>query len=218
MATQLAGYVMGRLLDPLPPAMLAGFTDLEADVIGYTRSGSRTRKRAFSAFAFEQGEFVHAPALVSSFNSRRPFHSEFGANGPVAIDERLIAGGVPQALLTAVAPSLPIAIERYAIGFNMIRVTADDDQMGSPAPGLHQDGYEFSCHIAIARSNAAGGTSILATAQHPDAIVLEHTLQQGEFVFFNDARLYHTATPVTCRIGGFLAHRDMVILDFVSLG
>jgi hypothetical protein len=216
--SELAGFIMGRLLDPLPSAVTNGFASLPGDVIGYTGSGSSTRRRAFSPFVFERGEFRHSPALARRFNRRRPFHTEFGDAQPAPIGDSLLADQVPQTLLGKVAPSIPIAVERYAVGFNMIRVVADDDRMGSPAPGLHQDGYEFSCHIAITRSNAAGGTSILATAKQPEAVILEYTLQDREFVFFNDTRLYHTATPVTCRIGGIPAHRDMVILDFVSLG
>lgn len=217
MCTELQGFIMGRLLDPLPPAAIAGFSKLKSDVIGYSASGSRTRRRAFSAFSYDGGRFGYAPRLEEKFNTRRPFHTEFGVERPAAIEQELIAADVPQTVLRAVAPSLPIPLDRYAVGFNMIRVAANDDQMGSPAPGLHQDGYEFSCHLAVGRSNAAGGTSILATAQRAEAVILEHTLEEREFVFFNDTRLYHTATPVTCRIGGSPAHRDMVILDFVSL-
>ena len=54
------------------------------------------------------------------------------------------------------------------------------------------------------------------TSKLPQDIILERELESGEFIFFNDRKVFHTATPVACKIGGYETYRDMVIIDFVK--
>lgn len=217
MEREFKGFVCGRLLTSLAPGLKTAFSSLEYDVIAYNKARHLSRRRAFTAFALEHGRYKRVGTAHPRFNAMRAFHTSYKGDQPAPIADELVEAEFPQEVLAAVAPSLPVPIERYAIGFNMIRVTATDDEMGSPAPGLHQDGYDFSCHLAVSRSNAAGGTSIIATSTIAEDVVLEQTLQERDFVFFNDREMFHTATPVTCRIGGTPAHRDMIIMDFVAL-
>ena len=214
---RFASVIFGMSLKPLDSGLIDSFSCLEPDVIGYNRAGRSTRRRAFGAFRLKGSHFSVAEELRGRFNSRRPFHTEYRDPAPKPLGNDLLASGAVERLLAEVTPSLPIPVEDYAIGINLIRVTADDDRMGSPAPGLHQDGYDFSCHFAVSRINAAGGASIVSTSRDEDGVIAEKILQPGEFLFFDDRTLYHTATAVTCRIGGRPAHRDMVILDFLPL-
>jgi hypothetical protein len=208
-------FILSKLSSPFHSELTESFNQLTEDTISYNRTGASTRRRGFGAFRYVDGEFQHDPELSVYFNARRDFHVDHADKKPNPLIPEVIQSKAYNALLNHVAPCLPIELSQYAIGINQIRVVADDDKMGSTAPGLHQDGYDYSCHICIARRNAAGGTSIVSTSQNADDVVLEQVLQPREFVFFNDRSLYHTATPVTCRIGGSIATRDMIIVDFV---
>jgi hypothetical protein len=208
-------FLFSKLLQPVDPTVAASFGDLAPDNIAYNKSSFVSRYRHFSAFAYAGGTYRLDAGLGPLFNRRRSYHTSHGESELWPIDPVLLGSGRVQDLLLQVARCLPIAPERYAVGVNQIRVRADDEHMGSPAPSLHQDGYAFSCHIAVRRENVSGGTSIISRSPRPVDVILEHALEPGEFIFFNDTRLYHTATPVTCRIGGVSAWRDMLILDFV---
>jgi hypothetical protein len=208
-------FFLSKLTAALPEELAASFEGLAPDTISYNRASGGSRRRHFGAFKYGDGWFSRCPSLSDCFNGQRDFHLEYEERQPQGLSASLVDGGIVMTLLDQIAPALPIPLEAYAIGVNQIRVTADDDNMGSPAPGLHQDGYDFSCHLAVGRRNVSGGTSIISLSKKPDDVVFEHNLHPGEFIFFNDRAVFHTATPVTCRIGGFMAARDMIIIDFV---
>jgi hypothetical protein len=208
-------FLFSKLTDALSQALLQSFDRLRPDTIAYNKTGATTRYRSFGAFRRTESKFIPANDLLTRFNTPKDYHTAHARPNP--LDDELVASNAMQLLLDQIAPCLPIPLDSYAVGINQIRVVADDERMGSPAPGLHQDGYDFSCHLAIARRNVAGGISIVAKSPRPDDVVIEQCLNPGEFLFFNDRALYHTATPVTCRIGGTPAARDMLIVDFVRL-
>jgi hypothetical protein len=132
-------------------------------------------------------------------------------------DARLRDSRAIEAFLAHLVPAMPLRVpEDYAVGINLVRVVADNTNMGSPAPGLHQDGYDFSCHVNVARQNVSGGASLLASGSKSSDVILEYVLQPNEFIFFNDRELYHTATPITQRIAGEETWRDMVIIDLIK--
>jgi hypothetical protein len=210
-------YIHGKLPAELVADLKPHFDDLEPDVIDYKRNGYQSRSRRFGAFSCNGEQFEHDPTLLQHFNQVRKFHTHYTGCQPAGLTERSLATGVYNALLQAVLATSPIKRGGdYMFGINLVRVRADDDHMGAPAPGLHQDGYDFSCHINVTRQNVSGGTSILATAPRPDAVVVECDLTPGEFVFFNDRTMYHTASPVTPRCGGHETWRDMIIVDLLA--
>jgi hypothetical protein len=214
---QLESFVISKLLKPIDPRIEASFAPLSPDVIAYNRSDFVSRYRNFTAFRWSGQEYVPSGESDERFNQRRAFHVQYQSSRPLPIDSTLIEAGVIQALLVEVTNALPVTRGDYDIGVNQIRVVANDDYMGSPAPSLHQDGYDYSCHLNISQHNVSGGTSLIGTSKAAQDLVLEYTLQPGEFVFFNDRTMYHTATPVCCKIGGEPTWRDMVILDFVHV-
>jgi hypothetical protein len=208
-------FLFSKLIDGFSQVLLQSFDRLRPDTIAYNKTGGATRYRSFGAFRHAESQFVPADELLPHFNTQKDYHTSHARPNP--LDDEVVASNAMQLLLDEVAPCLPISVDSYAIGVNQIRVVADDERMGSPAPGLHQDGYDFSCHIAVGRRNVAGGISIVAKSPRADDVVIEQCLNPGEFLFFNDRALYHTATPVTCRIGGTPAARDMLIVDFIRL-
>jgi hypothetical protein len=210
-------YIRGRLPAELVRDLKTHFEDLEPDVIDYKRNGFQSRSRRFGAFAFDGGDFRHDPSSRRHFNKPKCFHARYDECQPAHLTEGSLVTGVYGALLQAVLATSPIKRGNdYLFGVNLVRVRADDEHMGAPAPGLHQDGYDYSCHINVSRENVSGGTSILAVAPSPDTVVVECNLTPGEFVFFNDRTMYHTASPVTPRCGGHRTWRDMVIVDVLS--
>jgi hypothetical protein len=210
-------YIRGKLPAELVDDLKAHFEHLEADVIDYKRNGYQSRSRRFGAFSFNGEQFEHDPSLRRHFNQVRQFHTHHTGSQPAGLTEASLGTDVYNALLHAVVATSPIKQARdYMFGINLVRVCADDDHMGAPAPGLHQDGYDYSCHINVTRQNVSGGTSILALAPRPEAVVVECDLMPGEFVFFNDRTMYHTASPVTPRCGGHKTWRDMIIVDLLA--
>jgi hypothetical protein len=210
-------YVRGKLAHELIDGLKGHFEGLAPDVIDYKRTGYQSRSRRFGAFAFTGEQFQHDPALRRYFNQPKGFHTQNTGCQPAGLTDTSLATGVCDALLQAVLATSPIKRGRdYMFGINLIRVRADDEHMGAPAPGLHQDGYDYSCHINVSRHNVSGGTSILAMTPHPDAVIVECDLTPGEFVFFNDRTIYHTASPVTPRCGGHETWRDMIIVDLLG--
>jgi hypothetical protein len=208
-------FLFSKILKPIDATLVDSFARLIPDNVSYNKSTFVSRHRSFSTFEYKDGNYELNEGLKPLFNRRRPFHTSHGGSELASIDPALLGSGQVQALLLELSKCFPIERDSYAVGVNQIRVKTDDEHMGSPAPGLHQDGYEYSCHLAVHRENVSGGTSIISRSKDPADIVLEHNLVSGEFVFFNDIELYHTATPVTYRIGGMPAWRDMLIFDFI---
>jgi hypothetical protein len=210
-------FIRGKLPAELIAELRPHFDDLEPDVIDYKRTGFQSRSRRFGAFSFNGDRFEHEPSLRDHFNQIRQFHTTYSGCQPAGLTQSSLSTPAYNALLQAVLACSPIKRgPDYMFGINLVRVRANDDQMGAPAPGLHQDGYDFSCHINVARENVSGGTSILAMAPRPEAVVVECDLTPGEFVFFNDRTMYHTASPVTPRCGGHPTWRDMIIVDLLA--
>ncbi|MDZ7970265.1 MAG: 2OG-Fe dioxygenase family protein [Nostoc sp. DedSLP03] len=210
-------YIKSLLPGDLSNQLSALFDELPLDVIDYKQTGFQSRYRSFSAYAFDNGTFVHSPQLIQYFNAQKDFHTIHNARPPAALSKATLSSGMIEKLLDVVLCYSPLkSAEEYIFGINLIRVRADDNHMGAPAPGFHQDGYDYSCHINIARQNVSGGASIIATRPDPKAVVIDCELQPGEFVFFNDRTLYHTASPVTPRYGGYETWRDMIIVDVIA--
>lgn len=209
-------YILGRIPTSLVADLALLFEGLPADVIDYKRNGFRSRFRGFGAFEYRDGAFYHDPSLLGRFNAHKDFHTITAGGPPAALSNEAISGEAIANLLRVVVARSPLkATQDYIYGVNLIRVRANDDFMGAPAPGLHQDGYDFSCHINIARQNVTGGASLIAEEQTPESLLLECELQPGEFVFFNDRTLYHTASAIMPRYSGYETWRDMIIIDVV---
>lgn len=205
-------YLLSHLPATLTEALTPLFETLQPDTIDYKENGFQSRFRAFSSFRVEEDTFIPDRHLLKHFNRQKKFHTKGEGMQPVwLVNAQNIS--ILQKLLKRITLAIPIQSDHYFYGINAIRVIADRDYMGAPAPGLHQDGYDFSCHLNIARKNVSGGMSILASDIRPETTKIQHELQPGEFLFFNDRQLYHTATAVTPMYIGLPTWRDMFIID-----
>lgn len=220
-SAQLSGnvfsnYLLGRLSASLTRELGSVFSSLPPDPVDYKRNGFQSRFRSFSAFHYAEGAFQEDSSLLKHFNHQKEFHTN-QPSGELSslVDES--NGHTLKKLLAEILASSPVKDgTEYYYGINAVRVIANDHFMGAPAPGLHQDGYQFSCHINIARENVSGGMSIIAVSKEPDTTCIRHELQPGEFLFFNDRTLHHTATAVTPMYAGYRSWRDMIIIDIVE--
>lgn len=219
MRTEFKSFLMGKILEEMPAGLPAAFDRLSPDAIDYRDTDFQSRRRCFSCYNIEDSAVRFAPELDPLFNGDRNFHvKKTSANRVPLPDAELVASGAIESFIAGLVPAMPLRdIEEFAIGINLVRVVANKTNMGSPAPGLHQDGYDFSCHVNVARHNVSGGASLLATSARPADVIVEHALQPNEFVFFNDRKMFHTATPITQRITGENTWRDMIIVDLVRL-
>jgi len=219
MHTEFKSFLMGKILEDMPSGLISGFDRLTPDSIDYRDTEFQSRHRCFSCYCLKDSTVRLAPELDPLFNGDRDFHiKKTTANRVPSPSAELVESGAIETFIADLVPAMPLRdIEAFAIGVNLVRVIANDTNMGSPAPGLHQDGYDFSCHVNVSRQNVSGGASLLATSAQSSDVVLEHALQPKEFVFFNDRKMFHTATPITQRIAGEDTWRDMVIVDLVRL-
>ena len=94
-------------------------------------------------------------------------------------------------------------------------MTSSNGETSLPAPSLHQDGYEYSLHLNVSRKNIQGGESILSPSSHEEDIFCRKILSEGEYIFFDDKMLHHTATAIKSEIGEY-GYRDMIIFDFIK--
>lgn len=207
-------YIISKIFSTIPQKLKLSFNELSTDTINYNKNAFQARYRHFSAFSFQNGAYKLHGAGLNNFNHKKDYHTEHSPVGLAPIDNSLTE--IISEILSEISDTLPINNEEYLVGVNQIRVIANNENMGMPAPSLHQDGSDFSCHINISRKNVSGGNSILSKSKDPKDVFLECTLQPHDYVFFNDRKLYHTATPVTSRIGGHETHRDMFILDYIK--
>ena len=209
-------YLLGKIPAELTARLAPIFASLPADTIDYKENGFQSRFRAFSSFRYEGDAFIPDPSLLDYFNHKKEFH--FG--GSQSFPAWLINPAnqkILQQLLEEIVCSAPIRKEAdYHYGINAVRVVANDNFMGAPAPGLHQDGYNYSCHVNVTRENVSGGMSIIDLNQNPKSTMIRHELQPGDFVFFSDCTLHHTATAITPMYCGHASWRDMIIIDIVA--
>lgn len=209
-------FIFSKCLSGISVDFAEHFETLKPDVIDYKGNSFQSRYRGFATYRVEGGDLVPVPEDKHYFNHKRDYHTRFEGSPVSVIENEVQTHSATRELLVSLLRTLPIpGLEKFAIGFNMIRVRASDSHMGTPAPGLHQDGYDFSCHLNVARKNVSGGASIISQTKKEEDVILDRELQPGEYVFFNDRSLYHTASPVAPRLGGYETYRDMVIIDFV---
>ncbi len=210
-------FILSKCLNSVASEFGESFETLKPDVIDYMGNSFQSRYRGFATYRVKDGDLAAVPGDTRYFNHKRDYHTKFGDSSVSPIQSEVQTHPATRELLLSLLRTLPISnLERYALGLNMIRVMATDSHMGTPAPGLHQDGYDFSCHLNVARKNVSGGASIVSRTRKEEDILLDRELQPGEYIFFNDRSLYHTASPVAPRLGGYETFRDMVIIDFVA--
>ena len=157
-----------------PDAVRVTFDKLALDP--YVRSPKAFRYRAFA-----QGKAVGSNI---EWNTSRSFFQETWNNpyaGGMRREFAPIESDVLAFLATAVIPELMIATgeDDASIGVHQIRIVADDEQPGLPAPeGVHQDGFDYIAVIVVRRQNVSGGVSLVLDVTG-ERILTEQQLEPG---------------------------------------
>ena len=140
--SNLNSYMIGKKLSPFQSDLSAAFFRLEGDTIEYRATDFRSRFRCFSAYKIQDSGIVRDDDQLSKFNLTKDFHTQLSNNEVRQPDERLVESKAIEALLAEMVSSMPVRRQQdYAFGVNLVRVIASDTHIGSPAPSLHQDGY-----------------------------------------------------------------------------
>jgi hypothetical protein len=197
-------------------ALSKHFAELKPDSLSYINTNFISRFRSFGEYRFNGDTFDHTKVNDPRFNPKLAVHTKHSNSNINEISDSLIRDKEIPNLLKLLSVYLPINVNDYLIGVNLVRVIADQNNFGNPAPSLHQDSYEYSLHLNIGRQNVSGGTSLLSYSNRPEDLFMEKDLEKGDFLFFNDKEIFHTASPIGCKIGGYETYRDMIIIDFIK--
>ena len=121
---------------------------------------------------------------------------------------------VKESLIPAALAELPKG--NYDIGIHQIRTTANDDNMGKPAPeGVHQDGFDHIMIACCGGENLAGGNSLLVENDDYGKILFERVLEMGDCILFSDKQYSHYVSPIVPKLPGQCS-RDVFVLTFLK--
>jgi hypothetical protein len=110
--------------------------------------------------------------------------------------------------------SKKVLLSDFNFGVHAIRIICNKYNRGFPVPeGFHTDGVNFVAIIPINQKNCVGGISYLKE-QNSKKIVLKKKILNGKFLFFNDTKFLHYATPVSHKKGK-IGFRDMLVITFL---
>jgi hypothetical protein len=211
-------YALHSSIGLISDAMINSYEDLPLDQ--FLRGGAKFRYRAFGR-AVVSGGTVDWAENLSFFQTEEINHYAGGTVrqaiplGPEARDfaERLVGDARTRELLRDA--------ERFEICCHQIRIVATDDEVGLPVPeGFHRDGYDLVSTTCIATYNMSGGISLVREAtrggEESDRgdMILEHVLTPGQTLYFHDDHVMHYCTPITPKVPGERAYRDIVVTTY----
>jgi hypothetical protein len=192
------------------PEILKSFDDLDRDE--YFTNGIRNRR--FSQFKMSHsGDNWHFEKLPL-----RPFLQP-KQNNPVAGGIlryfRGVKADVSPILNKAVDVIKPDASIDWQINVHQYRVVAKPGIPGSPVPeGPHRDGANYILMLCVRRNNVAGGETTLFDEKK--SVIFRDTLQEGEAIIIDDARLFHDASQVLVQDSGNDGYRDIFAIGFIE--
>ena len=107
-----------------------------------------------------------------------------------------------------------VLVSNFNFGVHAIRIICNKYNKGYPVPeGFHTDGVNLVAIVPINQKNCLGGVSYLKS-QISKKIVLKNKIINGKFLFFNDTKFLHYATPITHKEGD-IGFRDMLVITFL---
>ncbi|MFV8453276.1 2OG-Fe dioxygenase family protein [Vibrio campbellii] len=180
------------------------FDDLVDDP--YLQAKTIFRQRRYSTCAFRNStlHWVDTPFI---------FYQTKSLNTYAGGIERAFSCIDPQAKAFCEQVVIPLLMQHLPtddaeIGVHQIRIIADDDCIGLPAPeGPHQDGFDYICTLCINKHNVAGGNSIVL---HQGDIIVNSQLEVGDLLIIDDRHFHHYVSPIVPLLPG-KAFRDMFI-------
>jgi len=212
---------MAALLGPVAtPAALADFAAswarLETD--GFMADGGRYRRRRHANFAVTPGvagqvRGAHrAHFQASVHNTLNGGVDRWFAPVEDAVADSAILGGL-LALGRAAADALFCA-GAWFVEMHQFRIDAAAGTPGYPTPeGVHQDGVDLVMIAMVARTNLAGGETLVAGL---DNAPLAHFTLDGmlDTALLDDTRVRHGVSPVAPAAPDLPSCRDVLVLTW----
>jgi hypothetical protein len=217
---QMAAMMGAGAAPGLLASFFASWGRLETDA--FMRDGGRYRRRRIANFAAEPGLPGHV---------RGPHRPHFQAvvhnalNGGVdrwfAPIEDAVAASAPLHALLDIGRSMAEALHGPHPWFaeaHQFRIEAAAGAPGFPTPeGVHHDGVDFVMIAMIARSNLAGGETVIEddAGVRLAQFVLRDPLDTA---LLDDPRVRHGVTPVAPVDAALPSCRDVLVLTWKRMG
>ena len=200
------------------PPFADSWNDLELDT--FMADGGRYRKRRHAVYA----------AAPDGRISRKPHQPHYQArdynplNGGIARWFEPVAQDVGDgssmrtilALCRTLFGSIAPGTRAWHIEVHQFRIEARLGEEGRPTPeGRHRDGVDYVLVLLINRRNITSGTTTIHTLDGRPLGAFTLT-DPFDAALLEDARVYHGVTPVEPLDPASPAHRDVLVVTFVS--
>mgnify|MGYP001790983429 FL=1 len=173
-------------------SLAAGFDDLPIDP--YIERGYRARR--FSRFKISNGKLEQLPHRC--FYQSKTYNTLLGnvSREYAELDDTLVQSAALQRAVLKFFEFCRLCAPYETIGVHQIRISASNQQQGSPAPeGIHQDGVDMVGVLCVDRTNITGGETHLYPA-NSSGPVFNKILNPGEMLVFNDHQFSHFTTAI----------------------
>lgn len=195
--------------------LLESFHHLSPDTISYDAKFSEipfiSRLRALHCLKYNNNQLTPDEDHCYLFAQQRTFHSLYQPKLPQMIKRNVLLQ--IKKILEHIIISSSLIKRPAWMGINQIRMISKEGIEGHVAPNFHQDGYNQSIHLCVNRHEVEGGVSMISTTKKGDNVTLKKILMPGEYIHFDDQKLFHTATPIKNELLNSIGYRDMIIID-----
>jgi hypothetical protein len=217
------GRVMREILEPFGSwsdwqRFADSWNDLRVDT--YMADGGRYRRRRHAVYlTAETGAIERAP--------HQPHYQALDYNPlnggiarwfePIAPD---VADGPTMRMILAFCRSLFDSVASATCAWraevHQFRIEARAGEEGRPTPeGLHRDGVDYVLVLLVHRQNIASGTTTIH-GRHGEQLGDFTLTEPFDAALLDDGRVRHGVTPVRALDPAAPAHRDVLVVTFVS--
>ncbi|MGA7936733.1 MAG: 2OG-Fe dioxygenase family protein [Kovacikia sp.] len=219
-------YALERLNSVNVEKLEPGFQNLPVDP--YIKDNYRFRK--FSRFEISNQQLVWLPH--AQFLQSKAYNPLLGdvIREYEELDDELVQLQDFQTIALEFFEFCKLCSTFKDIGVHQIRITADPQQKGNPAPeGIHRDGVDLVGIFCVNRSKLAGGETHLYRSTHKSTPPSTHNgatqkrepifrkiLNPGELLTFSDHQFFHFTTPVYAS-SPEVGSRDVFVLTCPAL-
>jgi hypothetical protein len=217
------GRVMREILEPFGSwsdwqRFADSWNDLRVDT--YMADGGRYRRRRHAVYlTAETGAIERAP--------HQPHYQALDYNPlnggiarwfePIAPD---VADGPTMRTILAFCRSLFDSVASATCAWraevHQFRIEARAGEEGRPTPeGLHRDGVDYVLVLLVHRQNIASGTTTIH-GRHGEQLGDFTLTEPFDAALLDDGRVRHGVTPVRALDPAAPAHRDVLVVTFVS--
>ena len=186
----------------------------------YMADGGRYRRRRHAVYAAESDGPIERQRHQPHYQSLdyNPLHGGIERwFEPIAAD---VGSGPSMATILRFCRSLFEGLapntRRWRIEAHQFRIEARSGEQGHPTPeGLHRDGVDYVLVLLINRRNIASGTTSIHA--HDGRLLGQFTLTATlDAALVDDRRVAHGVTAVEAIDPATPAHRDVLVVTFVS--